>query len=145
MEPIEGKLAPNTRQEAQMSLPFGIATALVNGKASLAEFSEDQLSNPRVLATTKKVKVHRDSSLDECYPEMRPSWCEITLEDGRILKGSVETSKGEPQNPMTDEERIAKFMALAGLYWEPRVLADIVRLIDEFDAMHVKDIMATAT
>ena len=48
-DPIEDKYAPETRVDGQFSLPFGIATVLSNGRGTVAEFRESQLTNPSIL------------------------------------------------------------------------------------------------
>ncbi len=116
-EPLEQKYEPKTRVDAQFSLPFGVATALINGRGTVNEFREAQLTNPEILALARKVTIHHDEVLDAAYPALWPSWCEIELRGGRILCGETNTTKGDPENPLTTAEVRAKFDVLARTYW----------------------------
>jgi 2-methylcitrate dehydratase PrpD len=141
-DPIEQKWAPKTRVDAQFSLPFGVATVLVNGRATVNEFREDQLRNPAILALARKVTLHRDPQADAAYPALWPAWCEIDLDDGRTLRGEVNTTKGEPENPLTAEEVRAKFDALSAGYWTPeqaKTVADLAGTIEEVEVRRLMD------
>lgn len=143
-DPIEDKYAPQTRVDAQFSLPFGIATALVNGRATVNEFRESQLSSPTILKLARRVTIHHDQALDRAYPALWPSWCEIELTDRRILRGEVNTTKGEPENPMTPPEVREKFKALASIYWSPEQAAAVLRMVQGINQSPVSELMGLA-
>ncbi len=141
VDPIDQKYEPKTRVDAQFSLPFGIATALVNGRATVTEFRESQLTNPTILELARKVTVHHDEALDQAYPALWPAWCEVELHDGRILQGRVNTTKGEPQNPLTPEEVRAKFEALATMYWPDQHVQSVAKAVEDIEHLEVRRLM----
>ena len=51
---------------------------------------------------------HVDPALDAQYPAAWPARVEITLVDGRTLSASVQYAKGDPRNPLSQDEVIAK-------------------------------------
>lgn len=140
-EPIEQKHEPKTRVDAQFSVPFGVATALHHGRATVREFREEQLRNRTILDLARKVAIHHDEALDRAYPALWPSWCEIDMRDGRRLRGDVRTTKGEPENPMTPEEVREKFDGLAAPYWSAAEARAVAERVDRMDRESVRGLM----
>lgn len=140
-DPINDKYAPKTRVDAQFSLPFGIATALVNGRATVSEFREAQLSNPTILGLARQVSIHHDEALDRAYPALWSSWCEIDLTGGRTLRGTVNTTKGEPENPMMPPEVRDKFNALATSFWSVEQARAVMQMVQDIAKNQVSELM----
>lgn len=140
-DPIEQKYAPKTRVDAQFSLPFGIATALVNGRGTVNEFREAHIGNPTILDLARRVTIHHDDELDRAYPARWPAWCEIALRDGRRLRADINTSKGDPENPVTPAEAREKFDALATTYWTTDHAHLVAEAVEQVDRHHVRRLM----
>ena len=113
-EPIERKREPMNVVDAQFSAPFGAAVALVFGKAGLAEHSEQALADLRVRALMLRTDCVRDPSLDATYPAKWEGSVEIELRDGRSVRKHVEFALGEPENPMSHDALVERFVELAG-------------------------------
>ncbi len=106
---------------ARMSIPYSVAIALLTGKAGIAEFAEPYVSNKAVLALTQKVDVVPDEGLSKLVPDKRVAIVEVTKTDGTRMTEKVEYPKGEPENPLTPEENMTKFLSMtdhAGLKQE---------------------------
>ncbi|HEX4743733.1 MAG TPA: MmgE/PrpD family protein [Candidatus Limnocylindria bacterium] len=112
-DPIERKREPENIVDAQFSAPFGAAVALVFGKAGLAEHSEDALADPRVRALMPRTDCVRDTALDASYPGKWEGWAELALRDGRTVRQHVEFALGEPENPVSREALVERFVELA--------------------------------
>jgi 2-methylcitrate dehydratase PrpD len=143
-EPLESKYQPETRVDGQFSLPFGVATVLTHGGATVNEFRESQLRNPAILNLAHKVTIHHDESLDRAYPALWPSWCEIDLSDGRQLRGTVNTTKGEPENPMTAADVNAKFQALGAAFWTNAQMSAVASAVARMEPKDVRELMHLA-
>jgi 2-methylcitrate dehydratase PrpD len=100
---------PRTYHEAQMSLPFSVAVALVTGKAFLDQYSDENLKNAEIRRLAKMTNIADDPSLP------RGVSCRMIMEmkDGQKIEVQVDYPKGSRQNPMTEAERIAKFEGLS--------------------------------
>lgn len=98
---------------AKMSIPFGVAVALVTGSAGLASYSEKNISDEKILELTRKVVVLEDDELTALCPEKRASILTIHLSEGNTLTKRVDYPKGEPENPLSKEELEEKFRELA--------------------------------
>ena len=115
---------PN-RYSAKMSIPYATAAGLINGKAGLQEFSEEAVKGADILALTKKIKVEADTELSAAFPGIQAAVVTIKTNDGEF-SDRVDFPKGEPENPLTDEEfriRYDGLMEYAGV--DPAVSSDV--------------------
>lgn len=93
---------------AKMSTPYSTAVALIFGKAGLQEFSEENLTNPKVKSLMKKVQVVSDDELSRIFPDKQSAIVTIKTSNNTYSE-RVDFPKGEPENPMTDTEFRARF------------------------------------
>lgn len=113
-EPREKKYTPQSIVDAQFSMPFGAAVALLYRKAGLREFRLSRIRSEEVKQMMKKVEYKVDPELDRTYPSQ---WCgtsEILTKDGKRYDTKVEYCKGDPETPLSWEELIEKFHDLSG-------------------------------
>jgi 2-methylcitrate dehydratase PrpD len=82
-EPAERKRQPLGIVDAQFSLPFGIAVALIKRRAGLEEFSQPMLNDSLVQELMAKVGYVQDPELEKNYPREWPAWVRASLKDGR--------------------------------------------------------------
>lgn len=102
---------------AKMSIPFSTAAALIYGRAGLQEFTEESIRDKALLDLTKKVSVVSDEALSDAFPGIQAAVVEIRTKHG-VVSDRVDYPKGEPENPMSDEEFRARYdglMAYAGI------------------------------
>ncbi len=103
------KYNPTTRETADHSLPFCIAVALADGRVLPTSFEEKKLKDPNVWGMLKKIKVIADAQIDAMFPAKKRAIAEIKTSDGKRFVETVDHAKGSAENPMSDEEVIAKF------------------------------------
>ena len=58
-----------------------------------------------------KISVFADPEIDAIFPGVKRARVSITTKVGDKHQAQVDHAKGSPQNPMSDEELVAKFMA----------------------------------
>ena len=140
-DPIERKREPANVVDAQFSAPFGAAVALVFGKAGLAEHSDVALADPRVRALMSRTDCVRDPALDATYPAKWEGWAELVLRDGRTVRKDIEFALGEPENPVSREALVERFVELAGTRMDPvaarSLAARLLRLDEERALPHI--------
>ena len=107
--PPEPKYRPETHVDAQFSLPWTIAVAICKNKTGPVQFTEKSLDDPEVLELAAKVTWELDPEAERVYPEYYPSTVVATLNDGREVTAHVDYPKGDPENPVSMDEIIAKF------------------------------------
>lgn len=113
-EPRSRKYHPESVVDAQFSMPFGAAVAVLSGAAGLDQFTLEQVRSPQVRRMMGKVILMKDIRLEKNFPREWPARVSIYLEDGRQYEKFVRHPKGDPENPLTWDEMATKFRALAG-------------------------------
>ena len=98
---------------AKLSTPFAVAMAIVKGSCGYADYNEDNLNDHRIKVLTNKVKVIEDINLTEQSPAIRGARVTIYLKNGEEYEACCLYPKGEPENPLTQEDIEDKFRELA--------------------------------
>jgi 2-methylcitrate dehydratase PrpD len=105
--------APATPLAARFSVPWVVAAALVRGTAGPAAFTAEALADPAIRRVAARVRVREDPALTALTPARRPARVTLTFAGGARLERTVTGSKGDPDQPLTETELVAKFHALA--------------------------------
>lgn len=96
---------------AKMSIPYSVAAGIIYGKAGLQEFSETCLRNEEMQRLTAKVEVYEDAEMSSVFPRKQIATVEIHTADD-TYQAKVDFPKGEPENPMEEEEFHSRFSEL---------------------------------
>ncbi len=124
-EPAASKRRPTSVVDAQFSLPFGAAAALLWGRAGLAEYDEARLADPAALALMDRVDYEVDAEIDRAFPDKWRAWARVTTKAGDTHSQWVDDPKGDPGNPFTDAECREKFDDLASAVYSAESRAAI--------------------
>ncbi len=92
---------------AQFNAAYTFARALTDARVDLRSFLQTAISDPAVVALAGKVRAVDDPAIDPTAIE--PARVTVTLNDGRIVEVKSDTVKGSPQEPMSEDELLAKF------------------------------------
>ena len=111
-EPEDLKYNPKSIVDAQFSMPFGAAVAILHGKASLDQYTQNNLRSPLVKETMRKIKCLKDPEIEKDFPRKWPAIAKIKTTDGNEYTAKVEYPKGDPENPFTWDEIMEKFRNL---------------------------------
>jgi len=103
---------PASLDHAQYSFPFVLATMLLTGALGAAEMSDDALDDPERLALAQRVSVHHDAALDAEYPAHYGTRTVLRTRDGSVMEETRLVAPGDPGDPMTDDELLAKYRRL---------------------------------
>lgn len=98
---------------AKLSTPYAVALAIVKGNCGYADYNEGNLEDKNIKMLTRKVTVIEDEELTKQSPSVRGARVTIYLRDGNVLEASCLYPKGEPENPLSQEELEDKFKGLA--------------------------------
>ncbi|MBT3391561.1 MAG: MmgE/PrpD family protein [Chloroflexi bacterium] len=107
------KFAPKTKETADHSLPYVIAAAVADGAVLPDSFSDEKLHDPRIWDLLGKIKVIADPEIDALFPRVKRARVQITTLEGAVHSAQVDHAKGSPENPLSDDEIVAKFRANA--------------------------------
>ena len=126
-----GNIDPKTPYLAKFNLPFCVATALRYGHVQPGDFIPARLDDKDLKKLIQKIRVASDPELSRTYPRKWPARVTITLKDGRRLNGANEYPKGDPENPLSEQELITKFKNLTeGMLPPSKADAIIDRVMD---------------
>jgi 2-methylcitrate dehydratase PrpD len=140
-EPREAKLRPRTAYDAQFSLPYSVAAALVDGRVALDTYAPGRLADARVLDLAARVTHAVDPAAR--YPATFPGWVRIRLRDGRVVEARAEDGRGSRSNPLPDAAIVEKFRDNAGRALPPERVAALERAVLGLDALG--DVRAVTT
>jgi len=107
------KYDPRTKETADHSLPYVIAAALAERQVSPAQFTMEKIMDPRIRAQLQKVEVVADPEIEKVFPALQRVIVRIDTSDGRSFSKQLDYPKGDPRNPLTDQEVEEKFAVLA--------------------------------
>ena len=105
--PEDAKKSPRSPVDAQFSIPWGVASALVGRRLGLDDFTEGAIRNREVLEVTRKMRLVVDDSLSKPGPD--PTRVKVITKDGRIFERIVRTPLGSLDRPMSFEDCAGKF------------------------------------
>ncbi len=102
---------PHNELQAKFSMEFCIAILLLERKAGLAQFTDEVVNRDDVQEVIGLVDFDVDPQAEAAGYNNMTTRITVELRDGRTLTTSAAFGKGSPQNPMTDDELIEKFLS----------------------------------
>ena len=108
------KYRPDSKETADHSLPYCMAAGLVDGMVTPLQFKEERVLDKALIPIMDKVKVVANEEFEALFPKFQPSRVTITTNSGESHSTRVDVPKGDPRDPMTEEEIAVKFTALGG-------------------------------
>jgi aconitate decarboxylase len=105
---------PQGLTSAQLNLPYCIATWLLEGDCFVDQFTEDKVADPQRMALSEKVEVHHDRDITAKGAKFRHMvHVEAHLNDGTVMKRTVEAARGSEKKFASESEIVEKFEKLA--------------------------------
>jgi 2-methylcitrate dehydratase len=107
------KWDPQTRETADHSIPFLVATAFQDGEVTPASFTIERIQSPTLRQLMSKMTIEEDAEFTQAFPDELNCWMEVTSKSGQRFTVETAYPKGHQQNPLSDAELEAKFRHLA--------------------------------
>jgi len=130
-EPRAPRLHPATTYQAQFSLPFAVASAIVGGRDALEYFGEDARADRRVLTLAERVHHEPDTTLP--FPKTYGGRLRVNTRGGRTIEVEELVNRGHPDRPLSDEELAAKFLKNARMRLETRAARRALTKLQRID------------
>src|SRR5947208_12426255 len=108
------KYRTGSKETADHSLPYCMAVGLVDGMVTPLQFKEERVFDKSLIPIMDKVKVVANDEFETLFPKFQPSRVTITTNGGASHSTRVDVPKGDPRDPMTEDEIAVKFTALGG-------------------------------
>ena len=131
-EPLAAKHRPKTGYAAKFSLPYLLASILVKGRATLADFTDEAARDETVRGVAARVHYDIDRSID--YPRHFIGHVAVRLHDGRLFEEKQDHPRGGPDFPMTRAELTDKFRANAAEVIPEPQAARVIALVETLAA-----------
>jgi 2-methylcitrate dehydratase PrpD len=132
---VAGNADPHTAFEAQFSLPYCVAVALVTGSARLEAFTDERLQDDVVKSLITRTTLGVNPHADAVYPGQRAATVTVHATDGRLLTAHAPTRKGDPDNPLSDDELSDKFGELVAPVIGTAAARDLLAVLWRIDSV----------
>ncbi len=123
-----------TKEEADHSLPYMIAVALIDGEVQPQQYLPARIAGADVQSLLRKVTVIESKSLTAQFPRQLPADLEVELDDGTLLRAERFDYRGFHTKPFDWQTARAKFDRVTAGFTtagERDALADVIALLDK--------------
>lgn len=130
------QIGDNPRVNAQFSIQYCVANALIRKSSKLDHFEEASVRNPEIMPLARKVRVIADSALDARGHTALDMQVFTTRGDTYLKK--MDIAPGFPGNPLTQAEHEARFwdcMNFAARPVEKQTAEKIISLVGQLEKL----------
>lgn len=133
-EPLGNKRRPQSTYDAQFSVPYVVASAIVRGRRlGIKDFDEDCIGDEQILELAKRVGYEADP--ESGFPRHFSGEVVAKLRDGRTVSWREQINRGAPERPLSREEIREKFDLNASVKLTKEQAKVILRRVDELDTL----------
>jgi 2-methylcitrate dehydratase len=130
-----------TKEQADHSLPYLLAVALLDGDVMPAQFNPDRIIKPDVQGLLKKVSVRPNHEYTDQYPGKMPAKITVRLQDGTVIEHEVQDYPGLASHPFTWEDSVEKFDRLVAGRGDEGLCLEIKDAVHSLENIQVRDLM----
>src|SRR5205823_4463978 len=138
----------HTKEQADHSLPYVVAVALLDGEVTPRQFLPERIAKDDVQALLKKVHVGTQAHIGkkafegldtytQQYPKQLPGKITIKLRDGREYAREERDYEGFFTRPMPSEAVTQKFEALAEPHTSSALRNQIIEAVNGLDQINI--------
>ncbi|MIE73060.1 MmgE/PrpD family protein [Salmonella enterica subsp. diarizonae] len=132
-EPTDDKFSPQTPYAAKFSLPYLVASGMIDDGLSLESFSPEQLNRIDVLELARKVSYRYSEEGEIPFPAYFPGLISVTLKDGREMTKRLNVNYGNPKNPMKNSDVEQKFRNNVRGILPPQSTEKVIQLVADIE------------
>jgi 2-methylcitrate dehydratase PrpD len=133
---------PTTPAEARFSLPYCLAATLEDGALTMASFSDSAVARPSLRDIMERVEMRVDPALGGDRPVAEAAeraTLHLRLKDGTRRTEVCEIPRGNPGQPLTEDELAAKFLDCAQGALPPDRAAAALDRLQRFEGLNRMD------
>src|ERR1700734_2837606 len=130
-----------TKEQADHSLPYLLAVALLDGDVQPAQFNPNRIVKPDVQTLLKKVSVRPNHEYTEEYPAKMPAKITVRIQDGKVIEHEVQDYPGLASHPFTWADSVEKFDRLVAGRADKGVSEEIKDAVRSLESIQVRDLM----
>ncbi len=126
---------PRIGLEAKFSMPYILASALVDGELTLHTFTDEAVRRPEVLDLLPKVRCREADGAPVAGDDPRFAEVTVALRDGRRLHRRVDHPRGSPEAPLGRADLDRKFRDCAAAALSPSAVERVLQMLHEIDTL----------
>jgi 2-methylcitrate dehydratase len=136
------KRTVRTKEEADHSLPYMLAAALLDGEVQPEQYTPQRIASRDVQDLLRRVVIVPDEALSAQFPARMPALLDVELDDGAVLHAARDDYHGFHTNPFDWAAARQKFDRVTRRFLSPAAAGRIADVIASLDARPVSDLTA---
>ena len=131
-----------TKEQADHSLPYLLAVALLDGTVMPAQFLPDRINRTDVQRLLGKVVVRPDDQYTREYPTHMPAKITVRLKNATVRTHTSQGFPGMPSQPFTWQDAVDKFDQLVDGRLDNSLSDEIKHAVQSLETIHTRDLTA---
>jgi 2-methylcitrate dehydratase len=136
-----GKKDVHTKEEADHSLPYILAAAILDKQVLPAQYAQERINQPDIQRLLQRINIHPSKEYSQRFPEEMPCKITVTLQDAQELVMEKHDYEGFFTRPMQWETVIKKFDALSQAAVSEPVRRKIQLAVENLDFIQTADLV----
>lgn len=136
------KVDVTTKEEADHSLPYILAVALLDGEVTPQQYRPDRISRDDVQSLLRRIVVAPDPEFSGIFPSAMPCAISVRFDDGRVVEGEARDYEGFFTRPMTWESAVRKFEMLASPHASSTLGKEIAGAVARLEEIRISRLMS---
>jgi 2-methylcitrate dehydratase len=136
------KVTVRTKEEADHSLPYIIAVAILDDQVLPPQYDPDRIQRADVQSLLRKVKIHPLAEFSRRFPAEMPCRITISLQDGRVVTKDKRDYEGFITRPMQWNTVVKKFEQLTESHISNAFQIEIEEAVYNLENFHIRDLTA---
>src|SRR5262249_41411119 len=129
-----------TKEEADHSLPYIIAVAILDDQVMPEQYRSERIERPDVQSLLRKIRALPSADYSRRFPDEMPCRVTVTLNDGRILTKEKRDYEGFRNRPMSWETVTRKFERLSAPYIDHKLRREIIDAVANLEGIQAPDL-----
>jgi len=134
------KTVIRTKEEADHSLPYLVAVAILDGQVMPEQYRPVRIQSQDVQTLLRKVTIRPSEDYSRRFPDEMPCGITFTLRDGRKVMREKQDYEGFRTRPMSWETGVKKFEQLVLPHTERSLCQEIVGAVSNLESIQVSDL-----
>ena len=134
------KLTVRTKEEADHSLPYIVAAAILDGQVLPGQYLPERIQKGDIQTLLRRVKVQPVDEFSQRFPAEMPCQVRIILQDGRVLTRGKSDYEGFPTRPMMWDTVVNKFERLSQSHASSSLQKQIEDTVLNLENLPIRDL-----
>lgn len=134
------KTVVRTKEEADHSLQYMLAVALLDGQVMPAQYAPARITKADVQDLLRRVRVRPDPGFTDRFPNEHACRVRIRLRDGKTLEVEKRDYEGFHTRPMGWKRVVAKFEGLSAFTASEELRREIIKKVERLETLEVAEL-----